>query len=96
LGGIGIGLKRKFVKQTKVNSGLAHKCSFDQVPLIETEPDKGACRARVLWKADAAVRQEQSGLDPSHGVIDQDCELLPLFLSNDGREISLISIGQER
>lgn len=87
LGGIGIGLKRKFVKQTKVNSGLAHKCSFDQVGLVEAEPDKGACCARILWKADAAMRQEQPGLDLSDCVIDQGCELLPLFLRNGGPEV---------
>src|SRR5208282_4734262 len=28
LGGIGIGLKRKFVKQTKINSRLAHEGGF--------------------------------------------------------------------
>ena len=33
------------------------------------------------------MRQEQSGLDPSHGVIDQGCVLLPLFLRNGGPEV---------
>src|ERR1022692_2109445 len=58
LGDIGIGLKRKFVKQTKIDSRFAHECGFDQVALIEAEADEGAGRARILWKADAAVRQE--------------------------------------
>src|SRR5208282_5071863 len=86
-GGIGIGLKRKFVKQTKVNSGLAHQCSFDQVTLIEAEPDEGAGGTRILWKADAAVRQEQPGLDPSDRVFDQGCELLPLLVRNGSPEV---------
>jgi hypothetical protein len=71
LGGIGIGLKREFVKQTKIDSRLAHEGSFDQITLIEAEPDEGAGRTWILWKADAAMRQEQPRLDPSHRVIDQ-------------------------
>src|SRR5208283_660184 len=86
-GGIGGHLVNKFVKQTKVNSGLAHQCSFDQVTLIEAEPDEGAGGTRILWKADAAVRQEQPGLDPSHRVFDQGCELLPLLVRNGGPEV---------
>ena len=48
---------------------------------------KGAGRARILRKADSAVRQEQSRLDPSDGVIDQGCELLPLLVRNGGPEV---------
>src|ERR1035441_2532993 len=86
-GGIGIGLKRKFVKQTKIDSWLAHECSFDQVGLVEAEPEEGAGGTGVLGKADAAMRQEQTGLDPSDRVIDQGCELLPLLVRNGGPEV---------
>jgi hypothetical protein len=48
-GGIGIGLKRKFVKQTKIDSGFAHEAGFDQVGLLEAEPDERAGCAGVLW-----------------------------------------------
>jgi hypothetical protein len=87
LGGIGIGLKRKFVKQTKINSWLAHKGGFDQVTLVEAEPEEGAGCARILGKADAAVRQKESGLDPLDRVLDQGYELLALFLGNRGVEV---------
>jgi hypothetical protein len=70
LGGIGIGLKRKFVKQTKIDSRLAHERSFDQVALIEAEPDEGAGGTGILRKADAAVRQEEPRLDPPDRVLD--------------------------
>src|ERR1035441_8964793 len=75
-GGIGGYLVNKFVKQTKINSGFAHKAGLDQVALVEAEPDEWAGGARILWKADATVRQEQPGLDPSDCVLDQGCELL--------------------
>jgi hypothetical protein len=84
LGGIGVGLKRKFVKQTKIDSRLAHEYGFDHVTLIEAEPEEWARCARVLGKTDAAMRQEQPGLDPSHRVLDQGCELLPLLVRNGG------------
>jgi hypothetical protein len=87
LGGIGIGLKRKFVKQTKINSGFTHKGGFDQVTLIEAEPEEGAGCARILWKADAAVRQEQPRFDPSDCVLDQRFELLPLLVRNRRPEV---------
>jgi len=87
LGGIGIGLKRKFVKQTKINSGFAHKAGFDQLGLVEAEAEEGTGCARILREADAAMRQEQPGLNPSDGVIDQGCELLPLLVRNGGPEI---------
>ena len=86
-GGIGGYLVNKFVKQTKINSWFAHKSGFDQVALVEAEPEEGAGCARILGKADAAVRQEQPGLDPSDGVIDQSCELLPLLVRNGGPEV---------
>ena len=70
-GGIGKGLKRKFVKQTKINSRLAHQGSVDQVTLIEAKAHEGAGGAGVLGKADAAMPQEQSGLDSSNRVIYQ-------------------------
>src|SRR5208282_149883 len=87
LGGIGIGLKRKFVKQTKINSRLAHEGGLDQVTLIEAEPDEWAGRTRILRKTDAAVRQEQPGFDPSDSLFDQVCELLPLLVRNGGSEV---------
>src|ERR1022692_5216959 len=40
-GGIGGYLVNKFVKQTKIDSRLAHECSFDQVGLVEAEPEEG-------------------------------------------------------
>src|SRR6266853_1044212 len=57
LGGIGGYLVNKFVKQTKINSRLAHKGSFDQIGLVEAQPDEGTSRAWVLWEADTAMRQ---------------------------------------
>src|SRR6266853_4865586 len=51
LGGIGGYLVNKFVKQTKINSWLAHKCGLNQVALVETEPNEWAGRARVLRKS---------------------------------------------
>jgi hypothetical protein len=86
-GGIGGNLVNKFVKQTKIDSRLAHEGAFDQVALIEAEPDEGTGGTRILWKADAAMRQEQPGLDPSDCVIDQSCELLPLLVRNGGPEV---------
>jgi hypothetical protein len=86
-GSIGIGLKRKFVKQTKINSGFAHKGGFDQVTLIEAEPKERAGSTRILGKADAAARQEQLGLDPSHSVLDQSGETLALLVRNRGPEV---------
>src|ERR1035441_2657863 len=86
-GGIGGYLVKKFVKQTKIDSGFAHESGFDQVGLVEAEPDEGASGARILWKADAAMWQKQPGLDPSDCVIDQSCELLPLLVRNGGPEV---------
>src|SRR5208283_2577037 len=83
-GGIGGYLVNKFVKQTKINSGFAHKAGFDQVGFVEAEPDERAGCTRILWEADAAMRQEQPGLDPSHRVFDQGGELLPLLVRNGG------------
>jgi hypothetical protein len=40
-GGIGGYLINKFVKQTKINSWLAHEGNFDQVTLIKAGPMKG-------------------------------------------------------
>src|ERR1019366_5113172 len=86
-GGIGIGLKRKFVKQTKIDSRFTHKGGPDQVTLVEAEPEERAGCTRILWKADATVRQEQSRLDPSDCVIDQGCELLPLLVRSGRSEV---------
>jgi len=60
LGGIGGFLVSKFVKQTKIDSRLADKPSLHQIALVETEPEEGTGGTRVLGKADAAMRQEQS------------------------------------
>src|ERR1022692_4096871 len=87
LGGIGIGLKRKFVKQTKIDSWLAHERGLDQVGLIKAEPDEGAGCTRILREADATVRQEQPGFDASDCVVDQSCELLALLVRDGGPEV---------
>jgi hypothetical protein len=60
LDGIGGYLVNKFVKQTKIDSRLAHEGRFDQVALVEAEPEEGAGGTGILRKADAAMRQEQS------------------------------------
>src|SRR5208282_504956 len=86
-GGIGGYLVNKFVKQTKIDSGFAHKACFDQGGLVEAEPEEGAGGTRVLRETDATVRQEESGLDPSDRVIDQGCKLLPLFFRNGGPQV---------
>src|ERR1019366_10775205 len=61
-GGIGGYLVNKFVKQTKIHPWLAHQSGLHQVGFVETEPEEGAGCARVLGKADAAMRQEQTRL----------------------------------
>jgi hypothetical protein len=86
-GGIGGYLVNKFVKQTKINSRLANNGGFDQIGLVEAEPEEGTGCARILWKADPAMWQEEPGLDPSDRVFDQSCELLPLLLGNGGPEV---------
>src|ERR1019366_2161512 len=86
-GGIGGYLVNKFVKQTKIDSWLAHQAGLDQVGLVEAEPDEGAGGAGLLWEADATMRQEQPRFDPSDCVIDQGRELLPLLVRNGGPEV---------
>ena len=71
LSGIGGFLVSKFVKQTKIDSRLADQPSLHQIALIETEPEERAGGTRVLGEANAAVRQEQSRLDPADRVVDQ-------------------------
>src|SRR5664280_523877 len=87
LGGIGGHLVSKFVKQTKIDSRLADKPSLHQIALIETEPEKRTGGTRVLRKADAAVGQEQSRLNPTYRVVDQGRELLPLLVGDDGPQV---------
>jgi hypothetical protein len=58
-GGIGGYLVNKCVKQTKIDSWLAHERGFDQVGLVEAVPDEGAGRARILWEADSTVWRKQ-------------------------------------
>ncbi len=43
--------------------------------MIETEPDKGTGGIRVLWKADATVRQEHPGLDAANCIIHEVLEV---------------------
>src|ERR1035441_1457080 len=93
-GGIGGHLVNKFVKQTKIDSWLAHERGLDHVAPVEAKPNEWASCARILWKADAAMRQEQPGLDPSHRVFDQGCELLPLLVRNGGPEVLNLEIGR--
>src|ERR1700690_337934 len=87
LGGIGGSLVSKFVKQTKIDSRLAHQPRLHQIALVKTEPEKGASGTGVLGKADAAVRQEQSRLDTADGVVDQGGKLLPLLVGNAGPQV---------
>ena len=86
-GGIGGYLINKFVKQTKINSGFAHQSGLDQIALVEAEAEEGAGGTGILWEADATMRQEEPGLDPSDCVLDQGCELLPLLVRNRGPEV---------
>jgi hypothetical protein len=86
-GGMGGYLINKFVKQTKIDSRFAHEGCLDQVMLVEAKPDEGTACTRILGEADAAMGQEQSGLNPVDSVFDQSCELLPLFVGNCGPEV---------
>src|ERR1019366_1320439 len=52
LGGIGGYSVNKFVKQTKVNSRFTHEGGFNQLGLVEADPDEWARCARILRKAD--------------------------------------------
>jgi len=80
-------LVNKFVKQTKVDSGFADESGLDQVLLVEAEPDERTGCAGILGESDAAVGQEQAGLDPADRVFDQSCEFLPLFVGDRSAEI---------
>jgi hypothetical protein len=53
-------VKQMIRRNSKIDSWLAHERGFDQVGLVETEPDEGAGRARILWEADSTVWQKQS------------------------------------
>ena len=57
-------VKQMILRNSKIDSWLAHERGFDQVGLVETEPDEGAGRARILWEADSTVWQKQSRLYP--------------------------------
>src|ERR1019366_6096932 len=87
LGGIGGYLVTKFVKQTKIDSRLADQPYLHQIALVETKPEEGAGGTRVLGEADATVRQEQSGLNPTYRVVDQGLELLPLLVGDGGPQV---------
>jgi hypothetical protein len=87
LGGIGGYLVRKFVKQTKIHSWLADKPGRHQIALVEAEPDKGAGCTRILGKADAALGQEQSRLNPANRVIHQSRKFFPLLIRNGGPKV---------
>ena len=80
-------MRRIQVKQTKINSRLAHQRRLDQIRLVQAEPREGTCRARVLGEADATVRQEQTRFDSPHRVFDQSFELLPLFVGDRGPQV---------
>jgi len=86
-GGIGGYLVIKFVKQTTVDSGIADQSGLDQVALVKTEAEERTGGARVLGKADAAVRKEQPRLDAVDRVFDQAGELLPLCVGDGGAEV---------
>jgi len=54
----------KLVKPTKVfGSWPPNEGGFDQLRFVQAEPEIGAAAARVLRKANAAVRQELRRLD---------------------------------
>ncbi len=86
-GGIGGYLVNKFVKQTKIDSWLAHECGFDQVGLVEAESDEGAGRARILWEADPTMGQKEPRLDPRDRVRNQRGPLLSLFFGDRGTQV---------
>jgi len=48
-------LVNKFVKQTKVDSGLVHERCIDQMLLAEAEPNEGTAGARILGETDSAI-----------------------------------------
>ena len=79
-GGIGGYLVNKFVKQTKINSGFTHQRGFDQVALIEAEPNEGAAGARVLGEADPAVGREVARFNLPDCALDQGAEFRTLFV----------------
>src|ERR1019366_4262682 len=85
--GMGGHLVTKFVKQTKIDSRLADKASLHQIALVETQSEKRTGSTRILGEADAAVRQEQSRLNPTYRVVDQGLELLPLLVRDGGPRV---------
>src|ERR1019366_1035608 len=87
LGGMGGHLVTKFVKQTRIDSRLADKASLHQIALVETQSEKRTGSTRILGEADAAVRQEQSRLNPTYRVVDQGLELLPLLVRDGGPRV---------
>jgi len=82
LGRIGGDLVNKFVKQTKIDSWLAHERGVDKPRLVEAKPDERASR---LW-------QERSGFDTAHCVLDQDGELPTLLVRNSRPKV--LNFGQ--
>src|ERR1019366_1761996 len=87
LGGMGGYLVTKFVKQTKIDSRLADQPSLHQIALVKTETEEGTGCTGVLGEADAAVRQEQSRLNPADRVVDQGRKLLPLLVGDGGPQV---------
>ena len=87
LGSIGGYLVNKFVKQTKINSGFTHERGFDQVALIEAEPNEEAGGARVLGEADPAVGGEVARFNLPDCALDQVAEFLALVLGDGGTEV---------
>src|SRR5579864_601347 len=85
---MGGSLVRKLVKHTKVLcSWPADQPGFGHLLLVQAQPDIGARAARILRKADAAVRQKLGSLDSVNRVVHNVAELLPLVISDGGLEI---------
>jgi hypothetical protein len=70
----------KFVKPTKIFSRPPNYHLLGQFLPSQAEADIGATGAGVLWKADATVGHELTGLDSLDRVLDQSAELLALFV----------------
>jgi hypothetical protein len=79
-GGWGSGEGRYLPAVMEVKSSLRNPVPYSiealeqaqahQIALVEAEPKKRTGGARILGEADAALRQEQSGLDPADRVFD--------------------------
>src|SRR5580658_8204323 len=75
----GLPLFVKIVKPIKVaGSCPANQIRVDQWLIVETEPKMRTAHAAVLWKADAAVRNELTRFDLAYRGFDEPAVLPPL------------------